>query len=113
MAEKVFPDIVTNLPQADIDFQGVTIWVLQGEQNQLAFSHMEGGGDAHEHSHGAQWGVVVEGEIELTINGETKTYRKGDHYYIPDGAPHSGSAKGGNYLIDVFAEPNRYKLKAK
>ena len=111
MDEHVFPDIITRLPKADIPFQGVTIWVLQGKHNQMAFSHMEVSGEAGEHSHGPQWGIVVEGEIELTINGQTRTYRKGDYYYIPDNAPHSGTSKAGNYTIDFFAEPDRYKLK--
>ena len=110
MDKQVFAEIITNLPEADIHFPGVTIWVVQGEKNQVAFSHMEVSGEAGEHKHGPQWGIVVEGEIELKINGVTKIYRKGDFYYIADGVPHSGRSKAGNYTIDFFAEPDRYKL---
>lgn len=113
MDEKVFPKIITSLPEADIDFPGVTIKILQGKDNQMAFCHMEESGEAGEHVHGPQWGIVVEGEIELTINGETGIYKKGDYYYIPDGAPHSGTSKAGNYTIDFFDVPDRYKLKEK
>ena len=35
-------------------------------------------GKVSEHTHSAQWGIVVEGEMELTIGGATKTYKKGD-----------------------------------
>jgi len=31
-----------------------------------------------EHSHKAQWEVVLNREIELTINGKKQLYRKGD-----------------------------------
>jgi quercetin dioxygenase-like cupin family protein len=113
MDEKVFPKIISRLPEADIDWPGVSIKVLQGEHNQVAFSHMEVSGEAGEHAHGPQWGIVVEGEIDLTINGERRVYKKGDFYYIPDGAPHSGTSKAGNYTIDFFGEPDRYKLKEK
>ena len=113
MDEKVFPKIISSLPEADIDWPGVSIKVLQGEHNQVAFSHMEVSGEAGEHAHGPQWGIVVEGEIDLTINGERRVYKKGDFYYIPDGAPHSGTSKAGNYTIDFFGEPDRYKLKEK
>ena len=63
------------------------------------------------HSHGAQWGTVVEGEIELTIGGETKVYLPGDSYSIPAGVEHGGRIKAGSRVIDVFEEPDRYPIK--
>lgn len=63
------------------------------------------------HSHGAQWGTIVEGEIELTIGTETRTYRPGDSYSIPAGVEHGALIKAGTRAIDVFAEPDRYRLK--
>jgi quercetin dioxygenase-like cupin family protein len=54
----------------------------------------------------------VEGEMELTINGVTKIYRKGDTYDIPDGAPHSGKFNTRVRTIDCFSQPDRYKLKS-
>ncbi|MBW2237576.1 MAG: cupin domain-containing protein, partial [Deltaproteobacteria bacterium] len=38
--------------------------------------------DLPEHSHAAQIGIVLEGRIDLTIAGKTKTYKKGDRYFI-------------------------------
>mgnify|MGYP001138721532 CR=1 FL=1 len=62
------------------------------------------------YSHGAQWGTAVEGEIELTIGGETKVYRAGDSYSIPAGVEDGAMIKAGTRVIDVFEEADRYKL---
>ena len=113
MKHPVWPDFITNMPEAEVPFKDVTIWVLQGEKNQIVFTDNRITGDAHEHSHGAQWGIVVEGDMELTINGVPKIYRKGDSYFIPEGAPHSGKFKTHVCTIDVFADRDRYKLKKK
>ena len=63
------------------------------------------------YSHGAQWGTVLEGQIELTIGGETRTYGPGEAYNIPAGVLHSGKIPAGTKVIDIFEEPERYKLK--
>ena len=42
------------------------------------------------HSHESQWGIVLEGRIDLNIGGELKNYLKGDRYFIPAGVEHSG-----------------------
>lgn len=63
------------------------------------------------HSHGAQWGTVVEGQIELTIGGETRIYKAGDSYSISAGVEHSAHIKAGTRVIDVFEEADRYPLK--
>ena len=53
------------------------------------FYEIPDGVEVPEHAHGAQWGVVLEGSVEFTIDGETRTYRRGDTYFVPDQAPHS------------------------
>jgi quercetin dioxygenase-like cupin family protein len=62
------------------------------------------------HAHGAQWGTILAGEIELTIGTETRTYRPGDSYYIPAGVMHGAIVKAGTRAIDVFQEADRYPL---
>jgi quercetin dioxygenase-like cupin family protein len=39
--------------------------------------------------------MVLDGEIELKINGEREVYRKGDTYFIPKDIPHSAKIKAG------------------
>lgn len=73
-----FPDIVTTLPEADIPFNGVKGWISQNIDHQVVFLEIEAIGKVAEHSHCAQWGIVVKGEMDLTIGGHTQTYAKGD-----------------------------------
>jgi len=106
-----FPDMIKNLPEADIDFKGIRGWISQAKDHQIVFFDIKPIGEVREHSHGAQWGIVIEGEMELTINGNTKTYKKGDFYYIPDGAVHSAVFKRRTWALDFFADKDRYKAK--
>jgi quercetin dioxygenase-like cupin family protein len=109
MDEDSWPDLITNLPEADIPFQGVRGWISQGEDHQVVFFDIEPIGEVAPHSHGAQWGVVVDGEMDLTIGGETRTYGKGDSYFIPAGVPHGATFRTRFRAIDVFADRDRYR----
>jgi quercetin dioxygenase-like cupin family protein len=64
------------------------------------------------HAHGDQWGTIIAGEIVLTIGGETRTCGPGDSYFIPAGVEHGAVVKAGTRAIDVFAEADRYAIKA-
>jgi len=101
--------MITSLPEADIEFKGVKGWILQSNYHQIVFLEIEPIGKVAEHSHGAQWGIIVEGEMDLSIGGITKTYKKGDSYYIPDGVLHSAVFKSKTWAVDFFADRNRYK----
>jgi quercetin dioxygenase-like cupin family protein len=52
------------------------------------------------HTHpGIESGYVVEGEIELPIEGQpTKTFKAGDGFQVPPNTPHAG-AKSGSKLV--------------
>ena len=104
----IYPEILTNLPEADIPFDGVKGWISQSEDHQIVFMEIEAIGIVPEHSHGAQWGIVVEGEMELTIGGVTNIYKKGDSYYIPEGVMHSANFISKTWVIDFFADKFRY-----
>jgi len=108
-----FPEIITRLPEADVPFPSTTVKtrVLQSERGQLIFFQFLKDMDLPAHSHKAQWGTVIEGQIELTIGGETRTYRPGDSYFIPAGVVHSARIPAGAKVIDFFEEPHRYQLK--
>lgn len=109
--EDFFPQIITDLPRADVPLAGARAYLFQGENKQLVFMTFPEDVDVPEHSHAAQWGVVLAGEIELTIGGETNTFRKGDTYFIPAGAAHRARIKGGSSLQDLFDQKDRYRPK--
>ena len=109
--EYPYPDVIKNLPEADIPFEGVRGWVSQSEDHQIVFFVIEAIGAVSEHKHGDQFGVVFEGEMDLTIGGKTKTYKKGDTYFVPAGVVHGAVFKKKTFLMDVFADKNRYLPK--
>lgn len=61
------------------------------------------------HTHAEETiGVVLEGYVDLEIDGEKKRVSKGEFYHIPPGTPHS--ATGGEGLVVEFFGPARADL---
>jgi len=54
-----------------------------------------GGADEHVHHNEDEGVVVLEGELELTLAGETRTVRAGDAAWMPRGVPHAFRNAGG------------------
>ena len=106
-----FPELIRNLPEADISFKGIRAWLSQGEDHQIVFFDIEPVGVVPDHSHCAQWGTVLKGEMQFTIDGITKIYRKGDFYFIPEGVVHSASFTKRTWVMDFFADKARYSIK--
>ncbi len=104
-----FPDFIHNFPEADIPFEGVRGWISQAADHQVVFLEIQPIGAVPPHSHGAQWGMVIEGEMDLTIDGQTRTYRKGDSYEIGAGVVHGATFRTFVRAMDVFADPDRYR----
>ena len=111
MTEVNYPEMIEKLPEINISIPGVVGRLMQAGNKQLVFFDIDPTGVVPPHSHGAQWGIVVDGEIELTIGGEAKIYTKGDSYYIPAGVVHSGRVIKQLKAIDIFDEPARYQPK--
>jgi quercetin dioxygenase-like cupin family protein len=108
-----YSEVITRLPEADIPFKGVKAWILQGEKHQLIFFEMEPYAVVPEHSHDyAQWGMVIEGKMELTINGKVRICEKGDEYVIPVQAKHYAKFQRKSRVMDFFSEKNRYRAKS-
>ncbi len=108
---EIFPDPIKKLPEADIPIIGIKAYLSQAESHQIIFMEFKNDVDLPEHSHAAQIGIVLEGKIDLRIDGRQITYEKGDRYYIPEGVPHSGKIYAGYADITFFDEPNRYARK--
>ena len=109
--KNTFSPIITELPHADVSFPGLHAYLLQCAHHQVLFMSFENDVDIPEHSHEAQWGAVLDGEIHLSINGERRVYKRGDTYFIPKNAPHRATIKAGYKDVTVFNQKDRYKPK--
>ena len=110
MAE-TFPEPIRNLPEADIPLDGLKAYLSQSDNHQILFMEFDEDVEVPEHSHESQWGVVLEGRIDLAIDGVERTYTKGDQVFIPKGAKHSAKIYAGYADISFFNEHDRYKRK--
>lgn len=109
--KKLFPPSVLNLPEADIPLEGIKAYLSQGENHQIIFMEFSKDVELPEHSHESQWGIVLEGKIELTIDGEKNVYTKGDRYFIPKDVKHFGKIHGGYADMTFFNQKDRYNIK--
>lgn len=87
--------------------KGIVGQMVTGEKMMMAFMNVDPGlGDpGHSHPH-EQCGIVLEGEIELTIGDEVRLLKKGDTYHIPGDLPHGGRTFDKPCLVlDIFSPP--------
>ncbi len=85
-------------------FPGVEIFTACGEGLLLSFVDLQPGSVVEPHSHyHEQMGMLLEGELDFTIGGQTRTLRPGDMWRIPGHVEHTCTAgKQGAKAIDVF-----------
>ena len=88
-------------------FPGVEIFTTAGEKIMLSLVEFEAGAVVEEHSHPhEQAGMVVQGEFDMTIGGETRRLKVGDSYVIPGGVEHRVDCLDGWALaLDIFSPP--------
>ncbi len=102
------PDGIKRNPEIDVPVEGIRGWKVGGSDGLVVFFEIQPGTILPEHSHCFQWGIVIDGSIELTIGGKKKVYNKGDSYIMPEGAPHSARIPDGCLAMDYFSDPTRY-----
>jgi quercetin dioxygenase-like cupin family protein len=112
MMKNIFPVPILKLPEADIPLEGVKAHLFQGDKNQIIFMFFENDVDLPEHSHESQWEIVLEGKVDLFVEGNKKTYNKGERFFIPKGAKHSAKVYSGYSSIAFFNQKDRYKMKS-
>ena len=106
-----FPKLIAQHPAADILIDGLSSHLIQAGAQQFVFMQFEDDVVVAEHSHEAQWGVVLEGTMALTIEGERRTLLKGDTYFIDKDVPHSAIIKKGYSDLTLFDQADRYKIR--
>ncbi|MCX6272949.1 MAG: cupin domain-containing protein [Bacteroidetes bacterium] len=109
--EQIFPKPIVELPEADIPVHGIKAFLSQGLNHQIIFMEFFEDADLPEHFHESQWGIVLEGKIDLIIDGIKNTYVKGDRYFIPKDIRHSARIYAGYADITFFNQSDRYKEK--
>ena len=107
----IFPKPILDLPQADIPIPGATAFLSQAENHQMLFMEFNQDVEIGEHAHASQWGIVLEGRIDMTIDGTQKSFYKGDCYIIPQGVRHSAKIYAGYADITFFNQKDRYSVK--
>ncbi|TCL72445.1 cupin domain [Hydrogenispora ethanolica] len=108
---ELFPAPVLALPEADIPLPGIKAYLSQAENHQIIFMEFSQDVDLAEHAHAAQWGIVLEGRIDLCIDGVPHSFTKGDRYFLPAGVKHSGKIYAGYADMTYFDQKDRYQAK--
>lgn len=107
----VYPEFIRHLPEVAVPIEGVRGWLMQDGRRQVVFFDILPTAIVPPHAHCAQWGIMLEGEMDLTIEGRTTRVGKGDWYFIPDQANHSARFLSRVNVIDIFDSGDRYKAK--
>lgn len=83
---------------------GFYIQPVIGESVMTCWTALDAGAVVKEHSHAnEQLGVVIEGSIDLTAGGETRTVSAGEAYVVPPHLPHSAViGDAGVLIIETF-----------
>jgi quercetin dioxygenase-like cupin family protein len=108
---KPFPAWIGELPEVDTPFDGLEGRLLSAPHGQTVFFLATRDLDVAPHSHGAQYGVVVAGRVELRVGGNVRILGPGDTYEIATGEEHAARVEAGTALVEVFQEPDRYGTK--
>jgi len=92
--------------------QGLTFQPVLGENVLVNHVHFAPGTEAPTHVHEEeQVVVVVDGEFEFWIDGESRTLRRGDIAVVPPWVSHGARTHDSECLeIDIFSPPRRQLL---
>jgi quercetin dioxygenase-like cupin family protein len=102
---------VDELPALEI-LAGLTLRPLEGANMMLNFARYEPFAEAPLHAHAEeQFFLVLEGEYEVEVGGETRTLGPGEGARIPSWVPHRARAGASPASqLDVFSPPRRALL---
>ena len=113
MLKQSFPKIITDLPEADIEIKGAKGWIAQGKDHQIVFIDIEPSVEESEHSHDfPSWLLIVEGKMEVTVNGKSKIYEKGDDVFFPIHVKHSAKVITKSRCIAFLSGKGLFKPKS-
>jgi quercetin dioxygenase-like cupin family protein len=105
MAEAASPFRTWNGVEAWQFADGVTLHAIGGEQILLCRVTYEPGKQVpdHNHEHTEQVMAIVDGEVRITVDGETKSVRAGEVIVINRGVQHSLYSENGVTFFEALA----------
>jgi mannose-6-phosphate isomerase-like protein (cupin superfamily) len=106
-----FPEFLMNLPEVELPFSGAQGWLIKGNEFEVVLVEFTETCEVSEHTHAAQWELVISGKVELRMKDESIDYGPGGNFFIPAGVPHGATVYAGYRAIIFFNEKNRYKQK--
>lgn len=108
-----FPDFIRAFPALDLPLPETAVksHAVRSESGLVVFFEFLEDVALPPHSHLAQWGVLLKGEVTITVAGEARRYGPGEVWDLPAGVEHAVTVSAGSLAIDVFEEPDRYPLK--
>jgi quercetin dioxygenase-like cupin family protein len=85
-------------------FPGIRARLVHSAQTTQSWVELDSGATFPEHHHPHEQTVnVLEGTLELVVDGATFVLSAGQSYVIPSHAPHAGRARTACRVLDVFA----------
>lgn len=103
--ESTWPSFVNRWPSAQMDIEGLSGRILKGDHGWIIF--MAAAQDVHvpAHRHGAQWGITLDGRMELIIGDQARVFEHGETHFIPAGVEHAAVLYGGWRGLYLFERP--------
>ncbi|TWT57899.1 Cupin domain protein [Thalassoglobus neptunius] len=95
---------LNQIPAVEV-FPGCRLRTPHGENLMLSYLEMDEGAVIPSHSHPhEQAGILLQGKLDLTIEGEMRTVEPGAMFLIPGGVEHMAVASHGPVVVlDVFS----------
>ncbi|MCG3138532.1 MAG: hypothetical protein HJJLKODD_02397 [Phycisphaerae bacterium] len=106
MNKFTLPPFIQHWPEAKMEFEGMRGWMLKNEQGLvlIMLAEREIVIPPHVHEHEDQWGVVLAGEVDQSINGLMRTYRAGECHFVPAGVEHQTTLRAGWQGLYIFSK---------
>lgn len=97
-----FPDLIRMLPEFEGPFDA---YRLAGQGCEVLFASYPAGTDIEPHTHPTRnVGVITEGELFLTMDGEERRYGVGDWYFVDANAEHAARFEVDTSEIEFWFE---------
>ena len=97
-----YPDRIRTLPLFDGRFDAHKLTAKGAE---VLFASYPSGTRIPPHTHATEnYGVIIRGELILTLNGRVKRYGVGDWYHVPAGAEHAAEFEHETDEIEFWFE---------